>query len=251
MKALSLPFVVGLSILFASAGISYGGDDEDTISRSMIKQGFQISPIPFDKLDLHGRDPRLVALGSYFVNGPSDCGGCHSFPRFLPKGNTAGSNPAAGDPYLATSPSDQSLNRQLVANFNISHHLAGGQCFGPFMARNLTPEPNGLPQGLTEDEFLKVIRTGEDIHCEKESSDPICALGPDTPVLQVMPWPSYHSMTDAQLRAIYAYLSSLPPLSPCNTVADGCPGVSGKAAANPTAYAYPNTDDCPNPAPPQ
>ena len=45
--------------------------------------------------------------------------------------------------------------------------MAGGQCLGPFMARNLTPESNGQPEALTEAEFIKVMRTGEDIHCEK------------------------------------------------------------------------------------
>jgi hypothetical protein len=35
------------------------------------------------------------------------------------------------------------------------------------MARNLTPESNGQPEALTEAEFIKVMRTGEDIHCEK------------------------------------------------------------------------------------
>jgi len=85
-----------------------------------------------------------------------------------------------------------------VANINSAHYLAGGQCFGPFMARDLTPEPNGMPEGLTQAEFIKVMRTGEDIHCEKEPNDAICSLpegGPPTAVLQVMPWPTYHSMT--------------------------------------------------------
>jgi hypothetical protein len=53
-----------------------------------------------------------------------------------------------------------------VANQNVSHYLAGGQCFGPFMTRNLTPDANGLPEGLTEAEFVRVMRTGEDVHCK-------------------------------------------------------------------------------------
>jgi hypothetical protein len=126
------------------------------------------------------------------------------------------------------------------------------------MARNLTPEPSGapfpgMPEGLTEAEFITVMRTGEDIHCENghEPNDPICALGPDTPTLQVMPWPTYHSITDADLKAIYAYLTAIPTATACNTVTDGCPGFSGTAMSTPNSYAYPNTPDCPNPAPPQ
>jgi hypothetical protein len=239
----SLSFAFTLSTAVMICGISYAGDEDNRISPFPVQQGFDISPV---KLNLAGKDPLKVGFGSYLVNAIGDCSGCHSFPQYLEKHNTAGSNPAAGDPYEGT-PSTQSISGQLVANFNTSHYLAGGQCFGPFMARNLTPHTRytkGRPQGLTEAEFIRVMRTGEDIHCEKFPSDPICALGPDTPLLQVMPWPTYHSMTDADLKAIYAYLTALPPAEPCNTVADGCP-----AGSNP--YTYPNTPDCPNPAPPQ
>ena len=249
MNALTLPLAVALSALCAFSSVARADENPAMGRESLVQQGFELSPVPIDKLDLSGKSKAAVGLGSYLVNGVGDCSGCHSFPQFLQQGNTAGSNPAAGDPFEGT-PSTQSVSGPLVANFNVSHYLGGGQCFGPFMARNLTPEPNGLPEGLTEDEFVKVMRTGEDIHCEKEPSDPICALGPDTPVLQVMPWPTYHGMTDTDLRAIYAYLSSLPPTTACNSVANGCPGFSG-AAATSANYAYPNTEDCPNPPPPQ
>jgi hypothetical protein len=236
-----------LSTAVMVCGISYAGDNDDTISSSPVRQGFDISPVPKAKLNFAGKDAARVGLGSYLVNALGDCSGCHSFPQYLEKGGP-GNNPTAGDPYEP--PPTQGVSSQLVANHNVSHYLAGGQCFGPFMARDLTPDPTGRPEGLTEAEFIKVMRTGEDIHCERYPSDPICGLGPDTPVLQVMPWPTYHSMTDADLKAIYAYLTAIPPAAACNTVADGCPGFSG-AAANSADYAYANTPDCPNPAPPQ
>jgi hypothetical protein len=249
MNALSLPFALTFSMVFMLSGISYAEDNDDTISSSQVQQGFAISPVPEDKLNFTGKRKAAVGLGSYLVNAVGDCSSCHSFPKFLGKGNMAGNNPSAGDPFEGT-PSTQSISGQLVANFNAPRYLAGGQCFGPLMARNLTPDAGGLPQGLTEEEFIKVMRTGEDIHCEKSPSDPICALGPNTPVLQIMPWPTFHSMTDADLRAIYAYLTALPAAEACNTVSDGCPGFSG-AAAKSTSYAYQNTSECPNPAPPQ
>jgi len=247
----SLSFALALSTAIMTSGISSAEDDDDAISSSRVQQGFEISPVPKAKLNLTGKNPAKVGLGSYLLN-VGGCSDCHSFPRFLEKGNTAGSNPAAGDPFEGT-PSTQSVSRQLVANFNVSHYLAGGRCFGPFYARDLTPDANGQPEGLTEAEFIKVMRTGEDIHCEKDPSDPVCLLfepGPPTDVLQVMPWPNYHSMTDADLKAIYAYLTAIPPANACNTVTDGCPGFSG-AAANSADYVYRNTPDCPNPAPPQ
>ena len=150
----SLSFAFALSTAVMICGISYAGDTDDhanLISPFPVQQGFRISPV---KLDLKGKNPVQVGWGSYLVNAVGDCSGCHSFPRYLEKGGP-GTNLNAGDPYEGM-PSDQSVNGQLVANFNSAHYLAGGQCFGPFMARNLTPEPNGRPEGLTEAESLKV-----------------------------------------------------------------------------------------------
>ena len=241
--------LVGLAMTWVTAVTAAPREAQQTISPSVVQQGVAASPIPFYRLKLVGKIPAQVALGSYLVNGAADCSGCHSFPRFLPQGDAAGGNPAAGDPYQGI-PSSQSISQQLRANFNVSHYLAGGRCFGPFMARNLTPDASGRPLGLTEIEFFRVMRTGEDVACEKNPLDPVCALGPDTAVLQTMSWPTYHSMTDADISAIYAYLSALPAAQACNTVVDGCPGYSG-AATGSTTYAYPNTNDCPNPPPPQ
>jgi hypothetical protein len=242
-----LPFVLAFTAMpIATSCVSYA---DENIDPSLVRQGFAISPIPPNMLKLWRNIPAKVGLGSYIVNAVGDCSGCHSFPQYLEKGDTAGTNPNAGDPFEGL-PSSQSVTGQLVANFNASHYLAGGQCFGPFMARNLTPDADGLPEGLTEAEFIKVMRTGEDIHCEKYRSDPICALGPPTPLLQVMPWPTYHSMTDTALEAIYSYLAAVPAANACNTVANGCPGFSGAAAGGPN-YVYPSTRSCPNPPTPQ
>lgn len=103
----------------ATSSPSLGADATDAISPSVVQQGVQASPIPFEKLNLKNRPRALVALGSYLVNGVGDCVGCHTFPRFLrpvgtPRptsgsptttnftGNVAGlgSNPQYGNPFL-------------------------------------------------------------------------------------------------------------------------------------------------------
>ena len=87
---------------------------------------------------------------------------------------------------------------------NAKHYLAGGQHFGPFVSRNLTPE-NGLPAGHIFAEFRTILRTGKDFdHAHPQIS----------PLLQVMPWPTYQSMTDHDILAIYEYLSAIPPATP-------------------------------------
>jgi hypothetical protein len=255
-------------------------NEDQESSHLIVEQGFAASPIPENKLNLFGKDRNQVGLGSYLVNAAADCNGCHSFPRFLRPGGTVpgtngnptgnatrpyqGSNPIYGDPYL--DPPPQSVKDQLKANHNVKHFLAGGRCFGGFMARNLTPDDSGRPRGLTEAEFITVMRTGADVSCNKQQPplyggipDGVCNL-PDPPganvfynplVLQTMSWPTYHSLTDGDLKAIYAYLSALTTTTACNTAADGCPGFSGPNAGTPGVYHYTNTADCPNPPPPQ
>lgn len=149
-----------------------------------IIRGFQISPVA---LDLHGKDLALVGLGSYIVNGQGGCNDCHTNPPFA-----EGGNPHLGQP----------------KQINVDGYLAGGMMFGPvIVSRNITPDADGKPAGLTFAEFRQVMRTGKDLknlppHIPSEAND----------LLQVMPWPVYGQMLDHDLRAIYEFLRAIPPL---------------------------------------
>jgi hypothetical protein len=129
-------------------------------------------------LHVRGRDRETVGLGSYLVNAVGGCNDCHTAP------------PYTSDPYAFLGAPKQ---------VNVACYLAGGQAFGPFVSRDITPFEDDKPAGLTFKKFLHVMRTGED---------------PDHPgqVLQVMPWPVYQAMSDDDLRAIYEYLSAIPPV---------------------------------------
>ena len=305
-----------LAFLATTSSPSRADNPNDAISQSQVQQGLAASPIPASQLNFTGKNPYLVALGSYLVNSAADCNGCHTFPRFLRPGGTApgtnpvgnatgnlanlGSDPRYGNPYLDPVPPpsgpDQSLTGQLKANTNAdithgtvaytptgvpinqyNHFLAGGRCFGFFMSRNLTPDDSGKPRGLTEAEFMQVMRQGKDVSCDPNRPnpptyggvvDPVCStpegrgagVSFNPGVLQTMSWPTYHSMTDTDLKAIYAYLSALPQSKACNTVQNGCAGFFGDAntpgsVVGQNSYAYANTDDCPkngnNSSPPQ
>lgn len=153
------------------------GDDE-----SLIKRGFELAPV---ELNLKGRNRALVGLGSYLVN-TGGCNDCHTNPSYLP----------GHDPFLGEE-----------EQINAPCYLSGGTPFGPGLtSRNLTPDQNGLPGGLTLEQFFKTLRTGEDQN------------NPGTgDLLQVMPWPVFGKKTDRDLTAIYEYLSSIPSRPRCNT----------------------------------
>ena len=109
---------------------------------SLIQRGFQIAPVP---LNMGGKNRALVGLGSFLVNAVGDCNGCHTGggpPNF----NYA----AGGNPYFG---------QRAVVDPTV--YLAGGADFGqvgtptgpsgyagPHMiARNLTPDRTGRPEG--------------------------------------------------------------------------------------------------------
>ena len=149
--------------------------------RQQVDKGVKISPVPVDTANPNAV---LIGLGSYLVNAVGGCNDCHTNPSWAP-----GGNPYLGQP----------------KQVNVAGYLAGGQQFPPgVVSRNLTPE-NGLPGGRTFAQFKLIMRTGIDL----DNATP--QFGP---LLQVMPWPDYQSMTDRDLLAIYAYLSVIPSLTP-------------------------------------
>jgi len=156
-----------------------GGDDFN----SKVIRGLQIAPVP---LNLGDRSVILVGLGSYLVNAVGGCNDCHSDSPYLP----------GGDPFLGQ-----------PERINTARYLAGGQAFGPFISRNLTPNAQGLPAGLTLQQFLTEIRTGADL----KNVHPALS-----PLLQVMPWPVFSKMSEQDLSAIYAYLQSIPRIARSN-----------------------------------
>jgi mono/diheme cytochrome c family protein len=102
-----------------------------------------------------------------------DCTGCHTPGVFLGK----------PDPqrYLAGS----------EVGFQIPN-------LGIFYPPNLTPDLETGLGGWSEADIIKAVRTGE---------------RPDGRVLvPVMPYHSYRRLTDADARALAAYLKSLPPI---------------------------------------
>jgi cytochrome c553 len=72
--------------------------------------------------------------------------------------------------------------------------------WGVSYARNLTPDEATGIGSWTEEMFIKTIRDGKH-------------QGEGRPLLPPMPWPEYRRMSDDDLKAIFAYLKSLPPVS--------------------------------------
>jgi hypothetical protein len=195
MKRLVVSAIAFAGIFFAVtviSNLSVRGDDRDRNRRDRdderqleVQIGFAISPIPLNSLDLKGKDPELVGLGSYIVNAQGGCNDCHSCPSYAP-----GHNPFP--PPVGVSGDGQ---------INSTNFLAGGVPFGGVaVSANLTPDASGKPAGLSLEQFQITIRTGH---------DPV-----RNDNLTIMPWPYYRHMKGRDLDAIYTYLSALPSAKP-------------------------------------
>jgi len=83
-------------------------------------------------------------------------------------------------------------------------HLSGGKVAGdpnmPIVA-NITPHETGL-KGWTEADFFRALREGK----RKDG----------TGILPQMPWKVYGQMKDVELKALWAFLQTVPPLSKGN-----------------------------------
>jgi hypothetical protein len=89
--------------------------DNAMSEQSQIIIGLRIAP---SFINANGKNPALVGLGSFIVNGQSDCNGCHgSDPanEYLPTNN----------PYFLSPPSSS------PREYNQATYLNGGQNFGP------------------------------------------------------------------------------------------------------------------------
>ena len=86
--------------------------------------------------------------------------------------------------------------------------------WGISFAANLTPDETGLGN-WTEDQFMLAIREGKSK-----------GLSGSRTLLPPMPWEMYRHMTDGELKAVFAYLKTLKPIS--NIVPPPIPPVSAE-----------------------
>lgn len=198
--------VVGAVVLAGIGSASPHAQAQDIGSSdegALIRIGYQIAPVP---LNLEGKNRALVGLGSFIVNGQSDCNGCH----------TAGGPPNfnyanGGNPYFLSPPFTG------VMKTDPTTYLAGGADFGPaevpsvavggfppgseppsypppeygdyvgpdIISRNLTPDKTGRREGgNTLEQFKEILRTGKDF----DDLHPTClSANPPTPTNCVPP----------------------------------------------------------------
>lgn len=138
-----------------------------------------------------------IQRGKYLVTVMA-CGDCHTPKKMGPNGPeqdiTKFLSGYVGDGKV-TPPS---LSGAWLAATN-SDQTAWAGPWGVSFSRNLTPDEDTGIGSWSEETFVKAIRTGRH-------------MGVSRAILPPMPWEAIGHLTDSDLRAIYAYLRTIPPI---------------------------------------
>jgi len=172
--------LVPFALLAVALMVPLAGCSPEAASGNAISQ---------EKID---RGRYLVATGG--------CGDCHT-PKMMtpegpkedqgrllagfPEGTQLPPAPAGSGPWIASASWDQT---------------AWAGPWGVSYSSNLTPDRNTGLGIWTEDMFVKAMRTGRH-------------MGVSRPILPPMPWTALKNMSDEDLKAIYAYLRTIPAVS--------------------------------------
>ncbi len=144
-------------------------------------------------------EAELVQRGAYLVSSGL-CNDCHSPKKFTAAGPVPDESILlSGHPASLSAldfPADK-LDPNGWAVMTNGHFTAWAGPWGISFAANLTPdEKTGLGTWKEED-FIKAVRSGKH-------------MGTGRDILPPMPWPLIGKMSDDDLKAIFAYLQSLP-----------------------------------------
>jgi mono/diheme cytochrome c family protein len=147
------------------------------------------------------KDSEPVRRGKYLAT-IGGCNDCHTPKAMTPNGPQA--DPArllSGHPANAPVPPVPAgvLTADGWAAMTNFHLTAWAGPWGISYAANLTPDPKTGLGGWTVDLFIKTMRTGKH-------------LGVGRPILPPMPWYDVAAMSDADLKALFAYLRSIKPI---------------------------------------
>ncbi|WP_242133478.1 c-type cytochrome [Aestuariivivens marinum] len=140
-----------------------------------------------------------VKRGEYLVNSVG-CHDCHTPKKFTEHGMELDSSRLlSGHPADEELPPYDAETAKGYILFSMGLTSATGP-WGTSFAANLTPDDTGIGS-WTEAQFMTAIRKG--LYKGLEGSRPL---------LPPMPWEQYRNLNDDDLKAIFAYLKSLPPV---------------------------------------
>jgi len=140
-----------------------------------------------------------VQRGQYLVSAMG-CGGCHTPKTMGPAGpRSDASRFLAGHPEGAALGPPPELDPGPWVAVSSWDTTAWAGPWGVSYSANLTPDENTGIGSWSEETFVRALRTGRH-------------MGVSRPILPPMPWGAFRNLADEDLRSIYAYLKTVPPV---------------------------------------
>jgi hypothetical protein len=184
MTKLSHLFTLGFVGAAATALAAFAGCNQPSpaATKPVADKGAQVE-----------RGRLLVSIGG--------CNDCHTPMKFdadvgMPVPDMSrmlsGHPQGAPDPAGAPAGHDMGVIGATMTSFKLP--------FGTVYTANLTPDPDTGLGSWTEEMFLRAVRTGRHMG------------GSGRPILPPMPWPNVGQQTDDDIKAIFAYLRSIPAI---------------------------------------
>lgn len=142
-----------------------------------------------------------VEWGAHLVT-ITGCDDCHSPKKMTPQGPVPDeTRRLSGHPADGTIPTIEHKTPQSMGWAVTNEHLtAWTGPWGTSFTANLTPDDTGIGN-WTEEQFFIAMRKGK-----------FKGLESSRPLLPPMPWPNIAQMSDDELKAVFAFLKSLPPV---------------------------------------
>ncbi len=167
-------------------------------ARPAVLTAALIASVSLVAFNADAADGAAIARGKYLVD-IGGCDDCHTPMKMGANGpepdmtKRLSGHPAAVQMPPAPPPSGPWLWQGAATN------TAFAGPWGVSYAVNITPHrPTGLG-AWTADNFVKALKTGKH-------------LGVGRPIMPPMPWQAYSKMTERDLRAVFAYLQTVPAI---------------------------------------
>jgi mono/diheme cytochrome c family protein len=195
---MSFRFVLLIAAVAAGALLLVAAGREIGPIETAETAGLRFAAVERSSLSAAPSPSEQVARGEYLVT-VGGCNDCHTPWVMGPEGPEPDpTRMLSGHPVdLEMPPAPAAAGPWLWSGAGTNTAFAGP--WGVSFAANLTPEENTGTGIWTEEIFIQTLRTGRH-------------WGQARPLLPPMPWFNYGKMTDEDLRAVFAYLRSIPPV---------------------------------------
>jgi mono/diheme cytochrome c family protein len=143
-------------------------------------------------------DADLTPRGAYLVNG-FGCADCHTPMKMGPNGPEPDRSRALSGHPESIQLSPPPKGDDSWTWFGAATNTAFAGPWGISYATNLTPDPETGLGAWKEEDFVKALKTGQH-------------AGVGRPIMPPMPWPALSHLTEDDLRAMFRYLQTVPPI---------------------------------------